>query len=178
MSADALNYTLALGAVAMQVATIILLALSYFGKGTKTYMWVSEKIRMWGMWILLTLSFGGSLLTLYYSEILGYPPCPLCWWQRVFLYPQAILFALAIWKKERLIIDYTIVLSGAGFLVALYHHALQVLPSGSLPCPAEGAISCAQRFVFEFGYITFPLMAASLFAFFIAISLFLRNTDR
>ncbi|RJR14012.1 disulfide bond formation protein B [Candidatus Parcubacteria bacterium] len=174
VSAETLNYILALGTVATQLVTLALLLLFFFGKNTTAFRWVVTKVETWGMWKLLLLSFGGSLLTLYYSEILGYPPCPLCWWQRVFLYPQVALFAVAIWKREKLIVDYTIVLSGLGFLVALYHHALQVLPSGSLPCPAEGTVSCAQRFVFEFGYITFPLMAATLFAFFIAILLFVR----
>lgn len=168
--AETLNFWLALGVLAMQIAGATLFALFFIGKRTSIAIFLST----WGLWIGFILTFGGVLLTLYYSEILGFPPCPLCWWQRVFLYPQVILFALALWKKDRTIADYSIALSLAGLGVALYHHALQVLPHGSLPCPAEGAISCAQRFVFEFGYITFPLMAATLFAFLIVLMLFVR----
>lgn len=174
VSTDTLNYILALGTVAMQVSTIALFAMYFLGKRTYVSTLMSSHLEKWGMWIFFVLTFAGSLLTLYYSEILGYPPCPLCWWQRVFLYPQVALFGLALWRKERAIIDYSILLSVCGLTVALYHHALQILPSGSLPCPAEGVVSCGQRFVFEFGYITFPLMAASLFAFLIALALHLR----
>jgi disulfide bond formation protein DsbB len=83
------------------------------------------------------------------------------------MYPQVILFALALWKHipVRLI---SIVLSGLGFCVAVYHHALQMLPSGSLPCPASGP-SCSQITLLEYGYITYPLMAATLFAFLIVL---------
>ena len=171
MSADSLNYLLALGTIGLQVLTLGLLAL-YLLRAENALM---DFLSQWGFWLALAASFIGSALSLYYSEILGLPPCPLCWWQRVFLYPQTILFALALWKRERLMADYSMALSVFGLGTALYHHALQVLPSGSLPCPAEGVISCAQRFVFEFGYITFPLMAATLFAFLIVLMLFSRR---
>ncbi|MBI5645117.1 disulfide bond formation protein B, partial [Candidatus Kaiserbacteria bacterium] len=115
--------------------------------------------------------------TLFYSDVLGIPPCVLCWWQRVFLYPQVVLFAIALWKKDHSIASYSIPLSIIGFAIGLYNHALQVLPSGTLPCPAQG-VSCAQRFVFEFGYITFPMMAVTLFGFLIVLMLIVRNRQR
>ena len=169
------NYLLALGILGMQLAGAALLMVFFFRKQIPSFEKVATFVRTQGMWIGFVLTLAGSFLTLYYSEVLGFPPCPLCWWQRIFLYPQVILFALALWRKERVIVDYSTVLSVVGFGFALYHHALQVLPSGSLPCPAEGTISCAQRFVFEFGYITFPLMAATIFAFLIVLMLFSRE---
>jgi len=180
MNAESLNFLLALGTIGMQIGSVALFALFFLREKLPGFESVRTFLRTWGLWIGLALTLGGSLLTLYYSEVLGFPPCPLCWWQRVFLYPQVVLFALAVWKYSRgealrAIVDSSLALSVAGLGVALYHHALQVLPHGSLPCPAEGTVSCAQRFVFEFNYITFPLMAASLFAFLIAIMLFVRN---
>ena len=175
LSAETLNFWLALGTVAMQVGTVALFALFFLRKRIAGFEGLVAFVRTWGMWLGLMIALFASALTLYYSEILGFPPCPLCWWQRVFLYPQVALFALALWRKERLIADYSIALSVVGLGFALYHHALQILPSGSLPCPAEGTVSCAQRFIFEFGYITFPMMAATLFAFLIALMLFVRT---
>lgn len=177
--AETLNFWLALGMLATQVTGGALLIMFIFQKKTSLYEELSSFLQKWGLLLGLALAFSGTLLSLYYSEGLGFPPCPLCWWQRIFLYPQVILFALALWKRlpgqgGRDIADYSIALSVVGLGFALYHHALQVLPSGSLPCPAEGVVSCAQRFVFEFGYITFPLMAATLFASLIILMLFVR----
>jgi hypothetical protein len=49
-----------------------------------------------------------------------------------------------------------------------------------IPCPATGGIAadCAQRFLFEFGYVTFPLMSLSLFVLIIVVLLFVRPTRR
>lgn len=174
---ETINYSLALATIALQIGAAGLLALFLFHNQLPSLEWKRELLSKWGLWIGLALTFAGSALTLFYSEILGFPPCPLCWWQRVFLYPQVLIFALALYKRDRAAADYAILLSIAGAAVALYHHALQVLPAGSLPCPAQG-VSCAQRFIFEFGYITFPLMAFSLFAFIIALMLFVRKSQR
>ncbi len=167
MPTDTLNQILGTGTLALQVVTLgVIVALVLRTKITG----LNDVVRQVGG-VALPLAFVLSLvtaaLTLYYSDVLGFEPCPLCWWQRVFLYPQVIIFALALWKgiSFRLL---SIVFSVLGLGVALYHHALQMLPAGSLPCPASGP-SCSQITLLEFGYITYPLMAATLFAFLIVL---------
>lgn len=177
MSVESLNFTLALGTIALQIGAIAILALFSLQNYYPFLQKLGDFLRTWGLWIALALSFAASALTLVYSEILGFPPCPLCWWQRIFLYPQVVLFALALWKGERRVIDYSIALSIFGLGFALYHHMLQILPSGTLPCPADGTVSCAQRLVFEFGYVTFPMMAVSAFVFLLALMWFVRKSS-
>ncbi len=169
MPTDTLNQILGTGTLALQVVTdglIVALVLR------KKISGLNDVVKQFGG-VALPLAFSLSLLTaaltLYYSDVLGFEPCPLCWWQRVFLYPQVIIFALALWKgiSFRLL---SIVFSALGLGVALYHHALQMLPAGALPCPATGP-SCSQITLLEYGYITYPLMAATLFAFLIALML-------
>lgn len=169
-----LNYVLAIGTILLQVATLALLGIYFFGRGNETLRAIGASVGRFGYHSGFAFALGGALLTLYYSDVLGFEPCPLCWWQRIFLYPQVLLFALAAWRKEMNIAVYSIALSVCGLAVALYQHGLQMLPSGTLPCPAT-SVSCAQRIVFEFGYITFPLMAASLFAFLIVVMLFVKR---
>ena len=169
-----LDVALALGTIAMQIVTVAFLALYFLRKRFPDLEDIATALSKWGMWIALILSFAGSALTLYYSEILGIPPCFLCWWQRIFLYPQVVLFALALWKRDRAIADYSIALSVLGVGFAIYNHALQMLPSGTLPCPAQG-VSCAQIFFLEFGYITYPMMSATLFGFLIVLMLFVHR---
>jgi disulfide bond formation protein DsbB len=175
ISVDTLNYILSLGTIIMQVVTVGLVGVLVFRRFSPDLGEVIEYLGGWGVWIGFALTLVGSVMTLYYSEVLGFIPCPLCWWQRIFLYPQVVLFAIALWKKDRSITLYSIILSVLGAVIALYQHALQVLPSGTLPCPATGTVSCAQRFVFEFNYVTFPMMSATLFACLIVVMLAVRS---
>jgi disulfide bond formation protein DsbB len=114
-------------------------------------------------------SIGGSLFIQYFASL---PPCWLCWWQRIFMYPSVIIAVIAIIKQTDLsdIADYILVMSFFGALVSLYQHLLQVMPAGTIiPCDATG--DCAVRSIFELGYITTPWMALSVFAVFVFITL-------
>ncbi len=168
-----LNYWQALGALLLQLATVGLIVAYMLRNRNVTAAGIIAWLQPKTLWILFALSLLASVMTLVYSDYLGIEPCPLCWWQRVFLYPQVILLGMAAWKRDFYIADYVIVLSVFGAAVALYQHFLQMFPN-SLPCPATG-VSCAQRFLFEFGYITYPLMAFTLFAFLIILMLFARS---
>lgn len=105
------------------------------------------------------------LASLFYSEVAGFPPCSLCWWQRIFIYPQAAILAMALYERDRRVGDYLILLSGLGAVVAIYHAYLQYggTPLGSCGT-GVGAVSCAQVFVNAFGYITMPIMSLTAFA--------------
>lgn len=120
----------------------------------------------YAMVVALVATFG----SLFFSDVAGYEPCKLCWYQRIFMYPQVFLFGLALYKKERVVVDYALTLSILGAGIALYHYLMQVnlVPSGV--CSVIGySASCSQRFEMEYGYITIPMM--SLTAFFIISSL-------
>jgi disulfide bond formation protein DsbB len=176
---ETLNYWLALGTILIQIIAAGFLALFFLQKKYPDLRDIGIFLRKWGLWIGLILSIGASVMTLFYSEVLGIQPCGWCWVQRVFLYPQILLFALAIKKKDTRAADYSIAFSVAGGLAALYQHYLQMGGASVLPCPASSseAVDCAVRFVFEFGYITFPMMALTLFVFLIVLMLFVRNRE-
>ena len=173
MSFETTNYLLALGTLGLQASTLVLLAVYVLRKRIPDLEDIAMPISRWSMLIALLVAFGASAMTLIHSHYFGLPPCDLCWWQRIFLYPQVVIFALALYKRERSIADYSLVLSALGLGVALYHHALQMFPSGTLPCPAQG-VSCSQILFLEFGFITYPMMGATLFAFLIVLMLFSR----
>jgi disulfide bond formation protein DsbB len=107
-----------------------------------------------------SLAMAGSLT---YSDVVGYTPCVLCWFQRIFMYPQVILLGLALYRRDLSMRLYAIVLSSVGGVLALWHYLGQ-LGFGTLPCSAVGySVSCAERFVMQYGYITIPMMALSAF---------------
>ncbi len=177
MSLETINYGLALATISMQIASAALLGLYFLRHKIPDFGDIASILSRWGLWIGLLVALSASAVTVIHSGVFGLPPCPLCWWQRAFLYPQVVLFALALWRRDRSVADYSLALSVIGLGIAVYHHILQMYPSGALPCPSHGEVSCAQIFFLEFGYITYPMMAASAFAFIILIMLFVRRRE-
>ncbi|MEK9154947.1 MAG: disulfide bond formation protein B [Patescibacteria group bacterium] len=112
----------------------------------------------------LIVVLGSVFGSLFYSEIIGYSPCKLCWLQRIFMYPQIILLGLALYKKDNGIIDYALWLSVIGFFIAVYHYFLQMGISLPVPCFATSEIiSCSHRYIMKFGYITESMMSLTAF---------------
>ncbi len=168
------NQFVGLGTLALQLLTVLLIGAYFVRNRSASARAALASMSPFIFSLAFVASLIGSAITLYYSNTLGLEPCPLCWWQRAFLYPQVVLFAIAIVKRESVIACYAIALSIIGAGVALYQHALQMLPGSGLPCPATG-VSCAQRFLFEFGYITYPLAALTLFTFIAILMLIARR---
>lgn len=123
---------------------------------------------------ILELIAGASLAallgSLIYSQIVGFPPCELCWIQRIFMYPQTFLACIALRWKDKKIVDYLLPLSIIGALVAFYHSLVQWgFSLGIGGCVAVGG-ECAKVFVLSYGYITIPFMSFTVFAYLIGFS--------
>ena len=110
--------------------------------------------------IQATLATIGSLV---FSEILKFPPCILCWYQRIFMYPLVIILAVGIWKKDKNVHLYALPLSIAGLIISIYHNLLyyNIIPENSVPCTL--GISCTTKFVEWFGFITIPFLSMTAF---------------
>lgn len=138
--------------------------------------WKQKFHARYGLWVAFGFALIATAMTLYYSEYLGQAPCSLCWVQRIFLYPQVVIFGIAAILKDTKAVWYSIALSVLGALVALYHHWLQMGGNAFFPCPADGpSISCEVPTFVTWGFITFPFMAFVLFVFLILYILWLRQ---
>jgi disulfide bond formation protein DsbB len=115
-------------------------------------------------------SFAGVLGSLIYSNFIGLEPCLLCWVQRIFLYPIAILLFVALVKKEKVMTDYILGLAIPGALVALYHSFTQLGEISLTNCTSIGG-SCSVVYFINLGYITIPFMAFTVFITVIALML-------
>lgn len=125
---------------------------------------------LWLAWIVAALAMGGSLL---YSDVIGLEPCLLCWYQRILMYPQVILLAIAQFLKDARIVLYSLPMVLIGAAISTYHYTLQLGVNPYAPCEAVGySVSCSDRFILNYGYITIPMMALTAFLL-IAILLFL-----
>ena len=126
-----------------------------------------SKVRAHAATLALVVSSVCLLGSLFYSEIIGYIPCKLCWYQRILMYPQTVLLAGAVIREELTIRRELLALCALGLVVSGYHYGLQLFamatPGFSDACTATG-VSCATAEVFAFGYMTIPLMAFTGFA--------------
>lgn len=109
------------------------------------------------------VSVVATLGSLYFSEIKGYEPCELCWYQRILMYPMTVLIGMAVARKDTRMSLYTAVLSGIGMCVSLYHYCLQKLAFFSDRLPACGRIPCTAEYINWFGFITIPFLALTAF---------------
>ncbi len=143
-----------------------------FGKGIVDF--IGKHALIFGF-LISFVAIVGSLL---YSNYIGFEPCELCWWQRVFIYPQVILFIVALYKKDRGVFKYSIPLSVLGGLVALYQTYIQVGGTSSLiPCTAVGS-ACAKVYFLSFGYITIPTMSLTILVYLLLLAVIKRVYDK
>ncbi|ANB59282.1 disulfide oxidoreductase [Anoxybacteroides amylolyticum] len=124
----------------------------------------------WGVSLIATL---GSL---YFSEVLKFIPCDLCWFQRIFMYPQVILLGLAAIRKEYGVARYSLALSVVGGTISFYHYFIQKIPFFQTHVPLCGRIPCTSDYLNWLGFITIPLLALTAFIIISTLSLLIIRT--
>lgn len=126
---------------------------------------VSSEAAAWnlifGAWLIAGASTLGAL---FFGEIVQVPTCVLCWYQRIFMFPLALILPLGLFPFDRKVVRYALPLAAIGGLIALYHVLLVagVIPETLQPC-TQG-VPCREQVIVWFGFITIPLMAFLAFA--------------
>ncbi|OKY77015.1 MAG: disulfide bond formation protein B [Desulfobulbaceae bacterium DB1] len=117
-------------------------------------------------WLLATVSTLGSL---FFSQVMDFAPCLLCWYQRIFLFPLVIILARGLFPLDKNVVKYALPLAVAGWLAALYHNLLYsgIIPESIQPC-SQG-VSCTEKYIELFGFLTIP--GLSLLSFSLTIVL-------
>ncbi len=163
--ANTTNFVLSIATVVLQIISILLLIMILTKDKGKVAKWFADKSLA-----LVTLIAGGAMLaSLWYSEIIGYRPCLLCWYQRVAMYPIGIIGLTAIIKKQsKEVWSYISVLATLGFMVAVFHVTTRFAKSEIFNCSASGP-SCLQDLFKIFNYIDIPVMSLTAFVFVILV---------
>ena len=113
---------------------------------------------IWLAWLVALTATVGSLI---YSEVIHFEPCRLCWFQRIAMYPMAVVLLVGAIRREYQVKFYALPLALAGLGVSIYHYLMQVFPT--LEGGSCGAVSCSARLVEIFGFISIPFMAGTGF---------------
>jgi len=132
--------------------------------------WLAEAALPLATAIALVASAGSLAL----SEIAGYTPCVLCWYQRIAMYPLTVILLVATVRRDRTVWFTAVPLAGIGAGIAAWHVAIERNPSlaGDVCDPAA---PCALRWVEEFGFLTLPTMALIGFLAIIVLTLVARD---
>lgn len=150
---------LALVALGLAVAAIV---------GARSHESPLAALRPLALGLATAVAATATLGSLYYSEIAGFEPCRLCWYQRIAMYPLAVILGIAAFRRDDHVRWYALPLAVIGGGVALWHYLQQQLPS-----LATGACSvdtpCTAVWVEQFGFVSIPFMALSGFVAIIAL---------
>jgi len=154
--------------------TVIALALIRRRSPDSAAAYFYEDLRANAVWLAFAVALSTTLGSLYLSEIAHYRPCPLCWYQRICMYPLFVTLLVGGLRRDREVYAYVLppAIIGAGF--AIYHTQLQAFPKQHGPF-CKGFDPCTVRYVWEFGFVSIPFMALAAFAFIITMMLVLRG---
>lgn len=123
-------------------------------------------------WVIALVTTLGSL---YYSRVQDYVPCELCWYQRICIYPFAVILGIAAVRRDAGVRIYAIPVLAIGAVIAAYHSWIQAYPpaDGTSFCSAD--TPCTLRYVWEFGFVSLPFMALSACCCMIVLLLIARS---
>lgn len=133
-------------------------------------------------WLLIFLSWVVALVStlgsLFFSEVMKFPPCLLCWYQRICMYPLVVLFLAGMFPVEPRIIRFTAPLSIIGWVISIYHNLLyyKILPESAAPC-VQG-ISCTTVQLQWLGFITIPFLSLTGFTLILILLTLLYRTSK
>jgi disulfide bond formation protein DsbB len=115
-----------------------------------------------------------TLGSLFFSEIMEFVPCTMCWYQRIFMYPLVLILLINLLYPDDKLFKYSIPLTSIGLLFSLYHNLLmwKIIPENVVPC--KQGVPCSTEYIDWFGFITIPFLSLIAFGL-IFILLFLGN---
>lgn len=120
-----------------------------------------------------------TLMSLYFSEIIHFTPCTLCWYQRILMYPLVAIIAVGIKRKDKCLPFYVLPLSSLGIVIAFYHFLLQegVIKEALTPC--SNGVSCTVKYFNYFGFINIPFLSFLAFLLInVCMVLYLRGNNK
>ena len=177
MSTSSLSLFFGLLTIAAWIATVGLwaLALGHRRKPDSQLGLAFEDVGHVALWIAALVAIVTMCGSLYFSEVAHFIPCKLCWYQRIAVYPLSITLVIAAIRRDARVWWYVLPQATAGAAFAIYHTQLQAFP-GQHSSFCTLTEPCTVRYVWEFGFISLPLMALSAFTLIITLVLTARAT--
>ena len=121
--------------------------------------WLRDDVALPLATAIAATATGGSLLL---SEVAGYLPCALCWYQRIAMYPLVLIVGIAAVRGDREVWRTALPLATIGGAISIWHILVEQNPGWGGPC--DDTAPCTIIWVEELGFLTLPTMALVAFA--------------
>lgn len=126
---------------------------------------IAQNDRAWTLvfcaWLIATASTLGAL---FFGEVMKLPPCSLCWYQRIFMFPMALVLPFGLLPFDRNVVRSVLPLAGIGLVLAALHVLIVegIIPERIAPC--RQGVPCSETVIEWFGFVTIPLLSLLAFA--------------
>ncbi|MCP4970495.1 MAG: disulfide bond formation protein B [Arcobacter sp.] len=106
-----------------------------------------------------------TLGSLFFSEIMDFIPCSMCWYQRIFMYPLVLIFLVNLLYPDDKILKYSMPLVFIGLFFSIYHNLLMwgIIPESVVPC--RQGVPCSTEYFEYLGFINIPFLSLSAYLF-------------
>ena len=145
-----------LGVVGQVLALVLIVLLLVARDRVRGWFWGYE---LWAAFIVASIATGGSL---FLSDVAGYIPCEMCWFQRICMYPLSLLTLFAAYHRDYRFARYLLPFPVIGAGVSIYHLLIENKVV-STPQACQIGVGCAVKWINYFGYMTIPTLALTAF---------------
>ncbi|MCM3441351.1 disulfide oxidoreductase (plasmid) [Metabacillus halosaccharovorans] len=121
----------------------------------------NEQLLLYIAWFVSIVATLGSL---YFSEIRGFIPCELCWYQRILMYPLTLILGVGTFQNDSTVKKFVLPMSIVGGFVSLMHYLEQKVPGFGGIKPCVNGVPCSAEYINWFGFITIPFLALTAFS--------------
>jgi disulfide bond formation protein DsbB len=158
-------------ALSIGALLITVVVFSYFMSLIFKNSFYKDFLSKWGMQTIFVFSLFATVGSLIMSVFMDLPPCDLCWYQRIFMYPILFISGGTLFKKDfKSGAFYSIILAVVGVLIAAYHYLIQIsdtIGSSSVICSPVLSGDCSIPEFVKFGFVTIPYISLVAFIFII-----------
>ena len=123
-------------------------------------------------WVVSLVAMFGSL---YFSEIKGYIPCELCWYQRIFMYPLVLILGIGTFQNDSSVKKFVLPLALVGGSISFMHYLEQKIPGFGGIKPCVSGVPCSAQYINWFGFITIPFLALVAFVIIACCMFFIKS---
>ena len=138
-----------------------------------------KRTQWWWLMAAWAVALVSTLGALFIGEVMGMTPCVLCWYQRIAMFPLALILGMAVFAEDRRGAVYAMPFALAGLALAAYHSALIAgwVPQWWVPCGTGP--SCSQQALVILGDTQIPwLSLAAFLAIAAALTIYLIRTRK
>jgi disulfide bond formation protein DsbB len=162
MSTETGTLFLALLAIASQVSILAVLVLAATARPTLAR--VRAALGDQALQLAFVVALVATVGSLWLSEGAHFVPCRLCWYQRIAMYPMAVILGIAAWRRDVSVRVYALPVVVIGGTISVWHMLIERFPSLESASSCDPANPCSLIWVERFGYLTIPTMALTAFA--------------